>query len=160
MEIEIKNTNDKGKKMNTVIILGTLTKDVELKYLQSGNAAGNFSIAYNKKYKGQDGQLVEKVSFFDVGCFGKMAETINQFFHKGSRILIEGELEQQTWKAQDGTNRSKIIIRLDKFSFIDKKEQQDGGQQRGYSSNGMNNPPRNDQSQQMSQGSHDADVYY
>ncbi len=119
--------------MNTIIILGTITKDIELKYLNSGGAVANFSIAYNKKYKGVDGNLVEKVSFFDVGAFGRSAETINQYFRKGSRILVRGELEQSTWKAQDGTNRSKVSIKLEQFDFIDKNENQGQTQQQGYS---------------------------
>lgn len=119
--------------MNTVIILGTITKDIELKYAKSGSAIANFSIAYNKKYKGADGQLVEKVSFFDVTAFGRSAETINQYFRKGSRILVRGELEQSTWKAQDGTNRSKVGIRLEQFDFIDKSEQRQEQPQQSYS---------------------------
>lgn len=116
--------------MNKVTIIGTITADIELKYAPSGSAVTNFSIAYNKKYKGQDGQLVEKVSFFDVSAFGRNAEVINEFFRKGSRIGITGELEQQQWKAQDGSNRSKVSIRLEQFDFIDKKESQDN--QGGY----------------------------
>lgn len=108
--------------MNTLQILGTITRDIELKYLANRKAVANFSIAYNKKYTGADGKLVEKVSFFDVSCFGKQAERIDKFFGKGSRILIQGELEQQTWKANDGSNRSKALIRLEKFDFIDKQE--------------------------------------
>lgn len=108
--------------MNNLQILGTITRDIELKYLANKKAVANFSIAYNKKYTGADGKLVEKVSFFDVSCFGKQAETIDKFFAKGSRILIQGELEQQTWKANDGSNRSKALIRLEKFDFIDKQE--------------------------------------
>jgi len=126
--------------MNIAIILGTITNDIEIKYLQSGSAVANFSIAYNKKYKDATGQLVEKVSFFDVSAFGKSAETINQYFRKGSRILITGELEQSQWKAQDGTNRSKVSIRLEQFDFIDKSEKSQG--QSASSGYGQSAPPQ------------------
>lgn len=117
--------------MNLVTILGTLTRDIELKYLPSGSAIGNFSIAVNKKYKNASGELVEKVSFFDVVSFGKQSETINQFFHRGSRILITGELEQQTWQDQQTQqNRSKVVIQLKSFDFIDRKS--DNQQQGAY----------------------------
>ena len=119
--------------MNKVIILGTITNDIEIKFLGNGSAVTNFSIAYNKKYKGADGQLVEKASFFDVSAFGKSAETINQYFRKGSRILVTGELEQSQWKAQDGTNRSKVSIRLEQFDFIDKSENSQGNSGYGQS---------------------------
>jgi len=112
--------------MNKVMILGTITADIELKYDNEGKVRTSFSIAYNKKYTKQSGELVEKVSFFDVSVFGRNAEIINQYFRKGSRIGITGELEQSQWKAQDGTNRSKVSIRLEQFDFIDKSENSQG----------------------------------
>lgn len=107
--------------MNSVNIIGTMTRDVEIKYLTTGTAIGSFAIAVNQDYKDKNGQKVEKTSFFDVKAIGKQAETINQYFHKGSRIGISGSLEQETWSAQDGTNKSRVIIKLEGFSFIDKK---------------------------------------
>ena len=114
--------------MNSVNIVGTMTRDVELKYLASGTAVGSFAIAVNQDYKNQAGQKVEKTSFFDVKVIGKQAEIINQYFHKGSRIGITGNLEQETWTAQDGTNRSRVIIKLEGFSFIDRKSDSQSSQ--------------------------------
>ena len=119
--------------MNSINIIGTMTRDVELKYLPSGTAAGSFAIAVNQDYKNQAGQKVEKTSFFDVKVIGKQAEIINQYFHKGSRIGLTGSLEQETWTAQDGTNRSRVIIKLESFSFIDRKSD-------GQSSQGQSQP--------------------
>ncbi len=119
--------------MNLVVIMGTMTRDPELRYSKSGAAIVNFSIAVNKKFKGKDGEMQEKVSFFDVSAFNRPAEIINQFFSKGSRILIRGELEQQTWTTNDGSKRSRIVIVMSEFDFIDRKEQgggsNNGGQQ-------------------------------
>ena len=120
--------------MNSVNIVGRIGKDIELKYLQSGSAVASFSIAVDQSYK-KEGQKVDKTSWFDISAFGKTAETVNNFFHKGSMIGITGELEQQTWKAQDGTNRSKVIIKLQNITFIDKKDNQTNQgsqQQQGY----------------------------
>ena len=114
--------------MNNVNIVGRIGKDIELKYLQSGSAVASFSIAVDQSYK-KDGQKVEKTSWFDVSAFGKTAETVNQYFHKGSMIGITGELEQQTWKAQDGTGRSKVIIKLQNLTFIDKRDNQSNNTQ-------------------------------
>ena len=114
--------------MNNVSIIGTMTRDLELKYLPSGQCLGSFGIAVNQDYK-KDGVKVEKVSFFNVTVFGKQAETVNQFFHKGSRIGITGELNQERWDAQDGTKREKTVISLKSFSFIDRKsDNQPSGQ--------------------------------
>jgi single-strand DNA-binding protein len=110
--------------MNTIALLGTLAADVDLRYTQSGNAIGKFSVAYNKKYKTQSGEMEEKVSFFDCVAFGRRAEIINQYFKKGSRILLQGELEQQRWAAKDGSSRSKVVINVLGFDFIDRKQGQ------------------------------------
>ena len=125
--------------MNNINIIGTMVRDLELKYLQSGTAVGSFAIAVNQDYKNQQGQKVEKTSFFDVKVVGKQSETINQYFHKGSRIGITGSLEQETWSAQDGTNRSRVIIKLENFSFIDRK------------SDNQNSQGQNNQKQQRQQ---------
>lgn len=123
--------------MNSINIIGTLTRDIELKYLPSGTVVGTFAIAVNQDYKKQDGTKVEKVSFFDIKMIGKQAETVNQFFHKGSRIAINGELEQETWTTQDGSNRSRVIIKMKEFSFIDRKTDNQGQQNRN-----MQEPPQ------------------
>jgi len=107
--------------MNKIAIMGTMTKDVQLKYIPSGVAVGNFNIAINQDYKNKDGQKIEKTSFFEVNVMGKQAEIINSYFRKGSRILIDGSLEQQRWVDNDGGKKSKVIIKLEGFTFVDKK---------------------------------------
>jgi len=107
--------------MNKVIILGTITRDIELKYTNSGVAIGSFGIAYNEKRKGADGQYTDKAHFFEVVTFGKQAEVVSKFFHKGSRILIEGSLDFQSWQDKSGNKRSKVSIKLNGFDFIDRK---------------------------------------
>jgi len=108
--------------MNSVNIIGRIGKEIELKYLPTGSAVASFSIAVNQDYKKQDGTKVEKTSWFDITAFGKTAENVNKFFGKGSMIGIRGELEQQTWQDQQQQNRSKVIIRMMSFTFMDKKQ--------------------------------------
>lgn len=107
--------------MNSVNIIGRIGGDISLRYLPSGKAVASFSIAVDQSYK-KDGQKVEKTSWFDIVAFNG-AEAINQYFHKGSRIGIVGELEQQTWQDQSGGNKSKVVIKLRSFDFIDSKAQ-------------------------------------
>ena len=109
--------------MNNINIIGRIGKDIELKYLQSGSAVASFSIAVDQSYK-KDGQKVEKTSWFDISAFGKTAENLNQYFSKGSMIGISGELEQQTWNDQQGQKKSKVIIKMQNFTFIDKRDNQ------------------------------------
>jgi len=106
--------------MNTVVIMGNMTRDVELKYSQSGTAIGSFGIAVNEKKKDQSGNYIDVPMFFDVTAFGKTAENIQKFFGKGSRILLNGSLDFQQWE-KDGQKRSKVGIKAFSFDFIDRK---------------------------------------
>lgn len=150
--------------MNNINIIGTMTRDAELKYLPSGLAVATFSIAVNQDYKDKNGQKVEKVSFFNVKVVGKQSEVINQYFSKGSRIGITGELEQERWTAQDGTNRDKTIIKLNQFSFIDKKsENQSQGQSTSEDYNNNHQGQQRQQSQvqyQNNQGQNVSQAQY
>lgn len=119
--------------MNKVAILGTITRDIELRYAPSGTAIASFSIAHNEKRKGADGQYVDKAHFFEVVAFGKQGEAINQYFRKGSRILIDGSLDFQQWQDQNGNKRSKVSIKLNGFDFIDKKTDNTQPNQQSYS---------------------------
>jgi len=130
--------------VNSLNIIGRIGKEIELKYLASGSAVANFSIAVNQDYKDKNtNEKVEKTSWFDVTAFGNTAENVNTFFNKGSMIGISGELEQQQWKTDSGENRSRVIIKLQNFTFIDKKQdnQQDSQQQQNY------NAPQQQQNQ-------------
>ena len=110
--------------MNNVTLLGTLTKDVELRYLPSGSALANLSLAHNTRFKRADGEYDERVLYVKASCFGKTAEVINQYFKKGSRILIQGELVLNTWKDKNGNNRQEHSILIEKINFVDKKNQE------------------------------------
>ncbi len=130
--------------MNKVQILGTITRDIDLKYTQSGSAIANFGIAYNDKWKDQQGNVKEKAHFFDVSVFGKQAETVNQYFNKGSRILIDGSLDFQSWE-KDGQKNSKVSIKMNGFSFIDRKS--DDSNQNNYNQGQNQNNQQNNQQQ-------------
>ncbi|MFK5937698.1 MAG: single-stranded DNA-binding protein [Sulfurimonas sp.] len=121
--------------MNTVHILGTITREIELKYSQSGSAVANFGIVYNDKWKDAQGQMKEKAHFFDVSVFGKQAETVNQYFRKGSRILVDGSLDFQSWE-KDGQKHNKVGIKMKGFSFIDRKSDEQNSNQ-GYQQQGQ-----------------------
>lgn len=116
---------------NKVIIIGNLTRDNELKYLPSGSPILNGAIATTHKYKKQSGETVEDVCFLDFSVFGKGGEIMNQYTKKGSKVMIEGRLEFQQWKAQDGTNRSRHTLNVTEFKFLDSKDNNQQQQQQG-----------------------------
>jgi len=108
---------------NRIIIVGNLTRDVELKYLPSGNALAILGVASNRRYTKQDGTKGDETCFVDVKLFGRTAEVANQYLHKGSKILIEGRLVYETWNDQNGQKRSKHYIVADTMQMLDSKSQ-------------------------------------
>ena len=106
---------------NQIIIIGNLTKDIEMKYLPSGSAIAKSSIATSHKYKTQAGEQKEEVCFLDFSVFGKQAEILNQYVRKGSKVFLTGRLVFEQWTAQDGSNRSRHSLRVENFKFLDSK---------------------------------------
>jgi len=106
---------------NKVIMIGNLTRDIELKYIPSGAAIAKSAIATSHKYKTQTGEQKEEVCFLDFDVFGKQAEILNQYVRKGSKVMLEGRLILNRWTAQDGSNRSNHTLRVENFKFLDSK---------------------------------------
>lgn len=107
--------------MNRVYLMGNLTRDVELKSLTSGSVAA-FGVAVTRRWAGADGEKKEETTFVDVTAWGKTGENIAKFFHKGSRILIEGRLKLDQWEDKEGNKRSKLSVVAEGFHFIDRKQ--------------------------------------
>ncbi|MBI4569574.1 MAG: single-stranded DNA-binding protein [Planctomycetes bacterium] len=112
---------------NRVILMGNFTKDPELSYTAGGLPIGKFSIAVNERVRDQNDAWQDRANFFDVTAFGKTAETINEHFRKGRPILIEGRLNQDRWEDREtGQKRSKVQVIVDRFAFVDRREDQGG----------------------------------
>lgn len=107
--------------MNKVILIGNLTKNIDLKYLTTGVAVGESSMAINQVYKKQDGTKVQDTCFIDIVMYGRSAEISNQYLKKGSKLCIEGKLNFQQWSDQHGNKRSKHIVSVEKVEFLDTK---------------------------------------
>lgn len=106
---------------NRVIIVGNLTRDVEFKYLSTGNPIANLGLASNRRYKRQDGTQVDETCFIDVKIFGRTAEVANQYLRKGSKVLIEGRLNYESWSDATGAKKSKHTITADNLQMLDSK---------------------------------------
>lgn len=103
---------------NKVIVVGNLTRDLELRYTPNGAAVAEFGIAVNESWK-KDGVKQEYVSFFDCTLFGKSAEGLADFLKKGRKILVDGKLRQDRWQDEKTqANRSKIKILVDRVAFM------------------------------------------
>lgn len=104
--------------MNIVCITGRLTKDPEIRNAGESTIA-SFSIAVNRRFKDKDGNY--QSDFFDVSTFGKNAEFAEKYLKKGTKVEIEGRLQQDRWTNQDGSNRSKIVIIANSVAFAESR---------------------------------------
>ena len=101
---------------NYVDVQGNLTKDCELRYSSNGMAICSLSVAVNESKKKPDGTWENIPSYFDVTCFGKLAERVAPAALKGKRFDISGHLKQERWQSTDGKNMSKVVIIADDIS--------------------------------------------
>lgn len=101
---------------NRVVLVGNLTRDVELRYTPQGTAVTDIGLAVNERVKRND-QWVDEANFFDVTLWGRLAEIAGEYLSKGSSVLIEGRLKQETWE-QEGKKRSKVKVVAEKLQML------------------------------------------
>ena len=109
-----------------VILAGNLGGDPEMKYMQSGDAVTNFSVATNRKWNNKaTGELQEEVIWLRVSVFGRQAEACNEYLSKGRQVLVEGRLKPdpdtggpRIWAGQDGVARASFEVVADKVTFL------------------------------------------
>ena len=109
--------------LNSVNIMGNLTRDPELKMLSSGRPVCSISIAHNRIYT-KNNERVTEVSYFDVEIWGPMGENVAKYLKKGSGVIVEGRLKQDRWE-KDGKTQSRVRIVATSVHFMPKKT--DGG---------------------------------
>lgn len=120
---------------NKVLILGNLTKDIEMRYTQGSTAIANSATASTRKFTARDGTQNEETLFVDIAFFGRTAEVANQYLHKGSRVLIEGKLKFDQWSDQNGQKRSKHSVSVENMQMLDSKNASTGAKENNqYSS--------------------------
>ena len=112
---------------NKIILAGNLTRDIEIRYTQSGAAIGNTAIATSRKFKSQTGEQKEEVLFVDITFFGRTAEIANQYLRKGSKVLVDGRLKLDQWTAQDGSKRSKHSVTVESLQMLGSKDDANTG---------------------------------
>ena len=102
---------------NRVILLGNITRDIEVRYLQSGMAVADIGLAVNDRRKNQSGEWIEETTFVDVTLWGRTAEVAGEYLSKGSPILIEGRLKLDQWE-KDGQKRSKLSVVGERMQMV------------------------------------------
>ncbi len=115
--------------INKAIIYGNLTRDPELKSLPSGSQVCEFGVATNRVWKDKNGVKQESVDYHNIVVFGRQAELIKQYLHKGSGVFLEGRIQNRSWDAQDGTKKYRSEIVADRIQFGPKSGGATGGAQ-------------------------------
>ena len=128
---------------NKVILVGNLTRDVEIRYTPSGMALSKVGIATNRRFKSSTGEMRDETMFIDLTFFGRTAEVANQYLRKGSKVLVEGRLILEQWVAQDGTKRSRHSITVENMQMLDTRGEMQQNNQ--FNNSGYNNPPSSNQ---------------
>lgn len=123
---------------HTIIVVGNLGGDPEMRYTPSGQAVTNFSVATNRQYTASNGESVKETTWFRVSAWGRQAETCNQFLRKGQKVLVEGRLTADSatggpriWTRQDGTPAASYEITAQTVRFLSSR-----GEDEDYSASG------------------------
>jgi single-strand DNA-binding protein len=125
---------------NKIILVGNLTRDIELRYSQGGMGIAKTAIATSRKFT-SNGEKKEEVCFVDITFFGRSAEVANQYLRKGSKILVEGRLNFEQWVDQNGQKRSKHSVIVETMQMLDSRGDNQGG---GYNAPMGGQAPMND----------------
>lgn len=127
--------------INKAIIVGRVGKDPEIRYLASGDAVCNLSVATSESWKDKNtGEKKEATEWHRVSMYGKLAEITGQYVTKGTLVYIEGKIKTRKWKDKDGQDRYSTEIDADKMTMLGSKSD---GQQRQQQSDGYGQAPSN-----------------
>jgi len=106
--------------LNSVFLIGNLTRDPELKFVPGGTAVTNLRLAVNERYKDSSGEMKDVACFLTVVVWGKIAESCSQYLSKGSPLFVEGTLQSRSWQAQDGQKRNVLEVKARRVQFLGK----------------------------------------
>ena len=107
--------------MNHVVLIGRLTKDVDLRYIQgTGTPVANFAIAVDREFTGKDGK--KEVDFIDIQVWGKSAENCANYIGKGSLVSVQGSIRIDSYQNQEGENRRITRVNANRVQFLDTKK--------------------------------------
>jgi single-strand DNA-binding protein len=106
--------------VNRVTLIGFLGDAPELRFSQKGTPVGTFSLAVNERWKDGEGAQRERVEWFNVVCFGRLAEVCGEFLNKGRHVYLEGRLQTRKWKGPEGEQRTVIEVVANQMQILDR----------------------------------------
>ena len=136
---------------HTIIIVGNVGKDPEMRYTPSGQAVTSFSVATNRQYTASSGEQVKETIWFRVSTWGKQAEICNQYVKKGSKVLVEGRLTPdkntggpRIWQKQDGSSGSSFEVTASTVRFLSSRSEAGEAASAGGETGMAELPPEDD----------------
>jgi len=137
--------------VNKVMLLGNITRDLEVRYTPKGTAVCDLGMAINRIRNGENGERIEEVTYVDVTLWGRQAELAGQYLAKGRAVFIEGRLQLDQWDdKQTGQKRSRLRVVAENMQFIGGGQ---GGNQGGGGGGGNSRPASDSPAEQGDQSS-------
>jgi single-strand DNA-binding protein len=113
--------------LNKIMLIGNLGKDPDMSYTEAGVAITKFSLAVNRRYKSQSGERKEETTWFNIVAFNQLAETMNTYLHKGSKVYIEGRMTSRKYTDKEGVERTAWEVTASDMQMLDPKGASQGG---------------------------------
>lgn len=110
--------------MNKIMLIGNLGRDPEMSYTNNGTAVTKFTLAVNRFTKSPTGERVKETEWFNIVAWREQAETCSQYLRKGSKVFIEGRVQQRKYTAQDGSPRTAFEVILGTMEMLTPRDQQ------------------------------------
>lgn len=114
--------------VNKAILIGRLGKDPDLRYTPAGKAVASFSLATSERWSGQDGEKKEATTWHNIVAWGRQAEVLKEYMHKGSQIYIEGRISNRSYDDKEGNKKYISEVVVQNFQFLDSKSSGSGSQ--------------------------------
>jgi single-strand DNA-binding protein len=113
--------------VNKVILIGFLGDAPEVRFSQQGKPVGTFSLAVNERWKDAEGALRERVEWFRIVCFERLAEVCGEYLNKGRHVYLEGRLQTRKWKGPEGEKRTAIEVVANQMQILDRAPKNGNG---------------------------------
>jgi single-strand DNA-binding protein len=130
--------------MNKIMLIGNLGKDPEMNYTPSGIAVTKFTLAVNRITKTSTGEREKETEWFNIVAFRQIAETCNSYLHKGSKVFIEGRLQQRKYTDKNGIERWATEVILNEMEMLTPKSEQSGSSSEFLAGNADDTDPLGD----------------
>ena len=132
--------------LNKVLLIGSLGRDPEVRFMPNGEAVCNFSIATSENWKDKAGQKHDKTEWHNIVMYRKLAEIAGEYLKKGAPVYLEGKLQTRKWQTKEGQERYTTEIICDQMQMLGSKAQNNSGDDSQYQPK-QNNAPQSDKTQ-------------